>query len=141
MATQTVPRRSVRFCSVGLRPPRGESPAQWSWRTGSTRPGFLLPWSHCAAAEVSGATRRRIRTRRSPRDAKGELDVRMEPGRAYHPTVDQPALTALFDMAQAYSRSRSFRRIVRAVGSLVAASGIPPVRWPPAGWVRPEERS
>lgn len=75
-----------------------------------------------------------------PRDAKGELDVRMEPGRAYHPTVDQPALTALFDMAQAYSRSRSFRRMVRAVGSLVAATGIPPVAWPPAGWVPPVER-
>ena len=75
-----------------------------------------------------------------PRDAKGELEVRMWPGRAYHPTVDQPALTALFDMAQAYSRSRSFRRMVRAVGLLVAAAGISPATWPPAGWFCPEER-
>ena len=75
-----------------------------------------------------------------PRDAKGELEAHMEPGRAYHPTIDQPALTALFDMPQAYGRSRSFRRMVRAVGLLVGAAGIPASAWPPAGWVPPEER-
>jgi len=74
-----------------------------------------------------------------PRDAKGELEVRMEPGSAYHPTVDQPALTMLFDMAQAYSRSRSFRRMVKAVVALVTAAGIPPIAWPPASWVLPQE--
>ncbi|HYS04432.1 MAG TPA: DUF4276 family protein [Candidatus Dormibacteraeota bacterium] len=70
-----------------------------------------------------------------PRDAKGELEICMEPSRAYHPTVDQPALTALFDMAQAYSRSRSFRRMVRAVELLLRAASIPIPIWPPPGWL------
>jgi hypothetical protein len=37
----------------------------------------------------------------APRGAKGHLELRMEDGRSYHGTADQPALTAEFDMKTA----------------------------------------
>ncbi|HPA92170.1 MAG TPA: DUF4276 family protein [Quisquiliibacterium sp.] len=44
------------------------------------------------------------------RNAKGWLSERMPSGR-YHEVSDQPALTALFDLALARTRSRSFRKL------------------------------
>lgn len=67
------------------------------------------------------------------RDAKGELAIRLAQG--YLPTVDQPSLSATFDMARAYPRSRSFRRMVKAFGELVTALGAALPVWPPADWL------
>jgi hypothetical protein len=68
------------------------------------------------------------------RDAKGELAARLE-GR-YLPTVDQPSLSATFDLARAYPRCRSFRKLVSAFGELVRGLGQPLPAWPPTDWVR-----
>ena len=73
----------------------------------------------------------------APRGAKEALETYMEPGTAYHPTIDQPALTAIFDMAHAYSQSRSFRRMVQALGLLVREAGISLASWPPPRLVTP----
>ncbi|GAB1391534.1 MAG: hypothetical protein AMXMBFR78_21610 [Rubrivivax sp.] len=50
----------------------------------------------------------------SIRDAKGWLSQRMGNGR-YHEVSDQPALSAVFDIEQASQRSRSLRKLVKAV--------------------------
>jgi hypothetical protein len=70
-----------------------------------------------------------------PRDAKGELERRMPSSASYSPTVDQAALTAHFDLQNAYRRCRSFRKLVSAFGTLAAAAGVAPAVWPPAAWV------
>ena len=70
-----------------------------------------------------------------PRDAKGEIELRMLAGASYSASVDQPALTAHLDLESAYRHCRSFRKLVRAFGELAAAAGMAPAAWPPAGWV------
>jgi hypothetical protein len=50
------------------------------------------------------------------RDAKGWLTQRLA-GRSYRETIDQPALTAVFDLASA-RRARSFDKLYRDVESL-----------------------
>ncbi|HYW11474.1 MAG TPA: DUF4276 family protein [Longimicrobium sp.] len=57
----------------------------------------------------------------SIRDAKGWLASRTTQGFSYKPTIDQPALTDLFDLEQAYA-ARSFRKIVKDVVSLARRS-------------------
>ena len=52
-------------------------------------------------------------------DAKGWISKRMEPGRSYSPSTDQPALTAVFDMDVARKRAASFDKLYRAVESLL----------------------
>jgi len=69
-----------------------------------------------------------------PRGAKEALETLMHGDTGYHETADQPALTALFDMSAAYRRSRSFRRMVSAFGSLIRAEGATAPVWPPASW-------
>jgi len=69
-----------------------------------------------------------------PRDAKGELEARMPPGRSYSETADQAALTAQFDMAAAYARCRSFRRMISAFGTLAVRLGVTLPQWPAASW-------
>jgi hypothetical protein len=69
-----------------------------------------------------------------PRDAKGQLEERMQAGQSYSETTDQPAMTATFDMAAAYGRCRSFRRMIRAFGILVSDIGLPIQNWPPPAW-------
>ena len=71
----------------------------------------------------------------APRDAKGELELRMPPGASYSASVDQPTLTVHLNLEKAYRRCRSFRKLVSAFGSLAAAAGVAPAVWPPAGWV------
>jgi hypothetical protein len=73
----------------------------------------------------------------SPRGAKEELRKRMIRNRKYNERTDQPALTAQFDMATAYQRCRSFRRMVRVFGLLAAGAGITLDPWPPSDWVSP----
>jgi len=58
----------------------------------------------------------------SLRNAKGWLSERMNGGR-YHEVSDQPALSALFDIDAAHQRSRSFRKLVETVDSVVQAYG------------------
>lgn len=70
----------------------------------------------------------------APRGASEELKRRMNSGRRYVKTTDQPALTAAFDMAEAHRRCRSFRRMVRVFGLMAADLGIALGQWPPAGW-------
>lgn len=70
----------------------------------------------------------------SPRGAAEELRGRMTPNRRYSKPVDQPALTAVFNMAEAHRRCRSFRRLVRVFGVLATDLGIPLQQWPPADW-------
>jgi hypothetical protein len=68
------------------------------------------------------------------RGAKEKLSGSMEPGRIYKETLDQPALTALFDLAAAHRSCRSFRRMVRAFGLLAAGAGVEISHWPPPSW-------
>lgn len=72
-----------------------------------------------------------------PRGAKEQLESRMEHGRSYHETADQPALSDLFDMLPAFRSSRSFRHLVMAFGELVTAMGLQSTDWPPEDWRQP----
>ncbi len=51
------------------------------------------------------------------RDAKGWLAHQTAQGFSYKPTIDQPALTQIFDLEQAYA-ARSFRKLVKDVLAL-----------------------
>jgi hypothetical protein len=71
----------------------------------------------------------------APRGAKGQIEQRMIAGRSYSEPLDQPALSAVFDMAAAHRRCRSFRRLVKAFGELATSVGAAlPDPWPPAQW-------
>ena len=70
----------------------------------------------------------------SKRDAKGALEEFMPPDRAYSETGDQPAMSAAFDMGLAHRRNRSFRKLVKALGELLAQLRLPLPSWPPAEW-------
>lgn len=71
----------------------------------------------------------------SVRGAKEALEDRMEADSSYSETADQAALSAALDLQVAYSRSRSFRRMVRAYGLLVSGAGEPIGNWPPDLWI------
>jgi hypothetical protein len=74
-----------------------------------------------------------------PTAAKAQLEARMENGRSYHETADQPALSAMFDMLPSYAKCRSFRHLVKVFGELATAGGSPPqVAWPPPEWQEAE---
>lgn len=73
----------------------------------------------------------------APRDAKGRLKQRMDPGRRYSPPRDQASLTEGLDLASVYRGCRSFRKLVSAVGALLQTGGVRPSVWPPADWQRP----
>ena len=66
-----------------------------------------------------------------PRDAKRALKERMVLGRGYSETTDQAAFAAMFSLADAYSKCRSFRKFVKAFGELMEAAGEPLANWPP----------
>ena len=51
-------------------------------------------------------------------DAKGWLERRMEGGRKYSETIDQPALSAIFDFEQAQKKSDSFDKYYREIANL-----------------------
>jgi hypothetical protein len=70
----------------------------------------------------------------SIRGAKEKLKAHMVKGARYVETADQPALTALFDLAAAHRSCRSFRRMVRAFGLLASAAGAEIREWPPPAW-------
>jgi hypothetical protein len=70
----------------------------------------------------------------SRRDAKSALEAWMPRNRSYSETLDQPTLTQAFDMAAAYRRNRSFRRLINAFGQLLHALGASLEQWPPLAW-------
>jgi uncharacterized protein DUF4276 len=71
----------------------------------------------------------------SVRAAKEELERHMPAGVSYSPPVDQVKLTAHLDLERAYRSCRSFRKLVKAFGTLAASAGVAPGVWPPAAWV------
>ncbi len=70
------------------------------------------------------------------RGAKEALEEYMPKNRSYHETADQASLTASFDLAAAYTFSRSFRKMVKCVGDLAGALGTTCGAWPPPGWAQ-----
>jgi hypothetical protein len=72
----------------------------------------------------------------SIRDAKGALERQMRQGQSYMETVDQTALSELFDMKQAFIKCRSFRRMVTVFGELLQSMGITLDSWPPREWLQ-----
>ncbi len=70
----------------------------------------------------------------SVRGAKEALEGQMVAGGSYAETADQAALTALFDLGTAHSRSRSFRKMVKSFGFLARGAGATIGSWPPSNW-------
>lgn len=70
----------------------------------------------------------------TPRGAKEQLEARMPANKSYIETVAQPAFSAHFNLAAAYARCRSFRRMTRAFGALLRAMGRGVAPWPPPAW-------
>ena len=68
-----------------------------------------------------------------PRGAKRELERRMKRG-DYKETIHQPAFSDMFCLSHAFRRSRSFRKLVESVGSLLSAMGQQTGGWPPPSW-------
>ena len=65
------------------------------------------------------------------RGAKEWLEEQMDHGSSYSETADQPAFSERFSLVNAYSRSRSFRKLVKTFGDLMEALGDPLDNWPP----------
>ncbi len=55
------------------------------------------------------------------KDAKGWLSARMKNGRKYKETLDQPAMSAQFDISVAQKQSPSFDKFIRELTRLVSA--------------------
>ncbi len=70
----------------------------------------------------------------SRRDAKGALEEFMPAAKVYSETRDQPALSMAFDLGMAYRRNRSFRKLVKTVGCILAHLQHPLPAWPPPQW-------
>jgi hypothetical protein len=70
----------------------------------------------------------------SKRNAKGEIDRLMPFGLAYSSTVHQEKFSAAFNLSVAHQRSRSFRKLVKAVGELLTHLEQPLSAWPPVDW-------
>jgi hypothetical protein len=68
------------------------------------------------------------------RDAKGALEEFMPSDRAYSETGDQPAMSAVFDLGLAHQRNRSFRKLVKVMGEVIAQLQQPLPAWPPPQW-------
>jgi len=75
----------------------------------------------------------------SIRGAKEALEQQMIAGHSYMETVDQAALSAAFDMKQAYLKCRSFKRLVNVFGELLRGMGIDLASWPPPEWTEKPE--
>lgn len=68
----------------------------------------------------------------SPRGAKGRLEAMMHV--SYSERTHQPAFSAIFCMAAAYARCRSFRKLIGTFGRLMEGLGVDPPAWPPSTW-------
>ena len=69
-----------------------------------------------------------------PRGAKEQLRLRMQPGKSYVETSDQPAFSAKLSLSMAYARSRSFRKLADSFAKLVRKMGHPLGAWPLPCW-------
>jgi hypothetical protein len=76
-----------------------------------------------------------------PQGAKERLEERMVPGSSYSESTDQAGLSARFDMARAYTRCRSFRRMVKVFGLLAEGAGVHLQEWPPHSWMEEVKHS
>ena len=70
----------------------------------------------------------------SKRNAMGALEAFMPGGASYAETIHQKKLSAVFDMALAHQRNRSFRKLTKTIGDILLHLGQPLPAWPPAGW-------
>ncbi|MDX2039303.1 MAG: DUF4276 family protein [Isosphaeraceae bacterium] len=52
----------------------------------------------------------------------------------YAPTTHQDKFSSRFDLATAHRACRSFRKLVREFGEILARLGMPPGDWPPGSW-------
>lgn len=68
------------------------------------------------------------------RAAKAALSRFMPQNTPYSETADQPALSAVFDLAAAYRRASSFRKLVKELCRVLEALGHEPVI--PSNWSR-----
>ncbi len=68
------------------------------------------------------------------RDAKGAVGGFMPHNVSYAPTVDQPSLSARFDLGAAYRRASSFRKLVKELCRILEELGYEPVI--PPDWSR-----
>ena len=68
----------------------------------------------------------------SPRGAKGRLEAMMHI--SYSERTHQPAFSAVFCMAAAYARCRSFRKLTSSFGRLMERLGVDVAAWPPGAW-------
>jgi hypothetical protein len=80
---------------------------------------FLASLESLAGKRGLPATLAPIGDPEAVRDAKRQLTRRMSGSRAYSSVADQPALTALFDMDLARSRSDSFDKCWREIARLL----------------------
>lgn len=71
----------------------------------------------------------------SIRAAKEAIERNMPAGASYSPPVDQVKLTAHLDLERVYRGCRSFRKLVKAFGTIASAIGAAPAVWPPVAWV------
>ncbi len=71
----------------------------------------------------------------APRGAKEQLEARMHTRGSYMETKDQPAFSARFSLAIAYSRCRSFRKLTKSFGVLLREAGRDVEDWPPVAWM------
>lgn len=69
----------------------------------------------------------------APRNPKKALE-RWMATRAYKERTDQMMLAERFDLAQAYRRSRSFRRLIKVFGEILRGAGCGMHDWPPSDW-------
>lgn len=53
---------------------------------------------------------------------------------SYGETTHQPAFSAIFCMAAAYARCRSFRKLISSFGRLMGGLGVDLPAWPPPAW-------
>jgi hypothetical protein len=88
-------------------------------------------WFLAGAASLAGKRRftANLKHPSSPdaiRDAKGWLSQHMTEGR-YHEVLDQPALSAVFDIAAATQGSRSLRKLVETVDRLLDGHSARPL--------------
>ena len=90
------------------------------------RRGFSPRWSHCAASAVSNQMPTIPEEPEAKRGAKGILNGFMPSTAPYSETADQPALSAAFDLGQAYRRAASFRKFVKELYHVLTQLGQQP---------------
>ena len=71
-----------------------------------------------------------------PLSAKGQMEARMHPSASYIERIDQPAFSARFSLSEAYTKSRSFRKLASSFAYLMRSMGEGIGPWPPLAWTK-----